>query len=89
MKNHWYLEKRRSKYSSKIEEERRNFFFLKDGTMVVPPYPSFNSYWEAMADAIMNYGEDIDDIVSLVFREAIDQLIVKKKLLKLIDELKS
>ena len=85
MENHWYLENRRSKYSSKIESERRNFFFLKDGSMVYP-YSSFDSYVDAMIDAIVNYNEDIDDMISLVFPESIDHPIVKEKLLKLINK---
>ena len=85
MENHWYLENRRSKYGSKIENERRNFFFLKDGSMVYP-YSSFDSYVDAMIDAIVNYNEDIDDMISLVFPESIDHPIVKEKLLKLINK---
>jgi len=38
-----------------------------------------------MIDAIEN-GVDIDKVVSLVFREKIDQSIVKKKLLKLMNK---
>ena len=85
MENHWYLEYKRVKYWSKIEHERRNFFFLTDGTMVYP-YEVFNSYLDAMIDAVINYGEDIDDLISLVFPEYIDHPIVKKKLLTMIKE---
>ena len=84
MENHLYLEYRRSKCSSKIEHERRNFFFLKDGTMVYP-YESFNSYVDAIIDAVVNYGEDLDDLISLVFPETIDHPIIKKKILKIMN----
>ena len=88
MEQYWDLENKRIKYKNKIVEERANFFFLNDGCMVYP-YETFDSYWKAMADAVMNHGEDIDDIVSLVFREKVDQPIVKQKLLNLIKDLKN
>lgn len=48
-------------------------------------FDKFDSYIDAMIDAIHN-GEDIDKVISLVFREKIDQPIVKEKLLKLMYE---
>lgn len=71
------------KYANKIEDECKNFVFLKDGSMVYD-YDRFDSHIEAIIDAI-NHGEDIDRIISLVFREKIDQPIVKEKILKLIN----
>ena len=47
-------------------------------------FNKFDSYIDAMIDAVQN-GEDIDTVVSLVFREKIDQPIVKEKLLKIIN----
>ena len=47
---------------------------------MIYPYIYFDTYWDAMIDAV-EQGEDIDTIVSLVFREVFDQPIVKKKLL--------
>ena len=85
MENHWYLENRRGKYGSQIKEERRNFFFLKDGSMVYP-YSSFDDYIDAMIDAIENYGEDLDDMIRLVFPEKVDHPIVKEKMLKLMNK---
>lgn len=82
MEQHWYLENRRSKYASKIKEERINFFFLNDGTMVYP-YAKFDSYWDAMIDAIKK-GENMDELITLVFPEKVDHPIVKEKLLKLL-----
>ena len=72
----------KGRYGDKIEDECKNFVFLNDGSMVYD-YRKFDSYWDAMIDAIKN-GEDIDKIVSLVFREKFDQPIVKEKLLKII-----
>lgn len=60
--------------------ERTNFLFSTESTMVYD-YCKFDSYWDALIDAIKQ-GEDIDDMVSLVFPERIDQQIVKEKLLK-------
>lgn len=70
------------KYKHKIAEECKNFVLLKSGSMVYD-YNRFDSYLDAMIDAIKN-GEDIDIVVSLVFREKIDQSIIKEKLLKII-----
>lgn len=71
-----------TKYKHKIAEECKNFVLLKSGYMVYD-YNRFDSYLDAMIDAIEN-GEDIDIVVSLVFREKIDQSIIKEKLLKII-----
>ena len=79
-----WLNNIKEKLGSKVKEERINFLFLKDGSMVYP-YSSFDGYPEAMIDAI-NKGEDIDDLISLVFPEKVDHPIVKKKLLKLMNK---
>lgn len=71
------------RYKNKIEDECKNFVFLKSGSMVYD-YDRFDDHIEAMIDAINN-GEDIDKIISLVYREKIDQPIVKEKILKLIN----
>jgi len=76
-----YLDKKKRKYGSQVKEERINFLFLKDGSMVYP-YDYFDSYIEAMIDAI-EQGENIDELIALVFQEKIDQPIVKRKLLNL------
>lgn len=73
-----------AKYKDRIIDECKNFIFLDDCTMKYD-YDRFDSYIDAMIDAIEN-GEDIDKVVSLVFHEKIDQPIVKKKLLKLINK---
>ncbi len=78
-----------AKYNNKLDskdsivEECKNFVFLKSGSMVYD-FDKFDSYYDAMIDAI-EQGEDIDTVVSLVFREKIDQPIVKEKLLKIIN----
>ena len=83
MEQHWSLEYKRSKYKNQIEAERINFFFLKNGSMVYP-YEKFGSYVDAMIDSI-KHGEDIDDMISLVFPEKIDHPIVKEKILKMLN----
>lgn len=87
MEQHWYLENRRGKYASKIKEERINFFFLNDGTMVYP-YEKFDSYWDAMIDAIKK-GENMDELIALVFPEKVDHPIVKEKLLNYFNIMKT
>lgn len=72
------------KYSDKIIDECKNFVFLKDGSMVYD-YDKFNDFIEAMIDAI-NKGENIDRMISLIYREKIDQPIVKEKLLKIMKD---
>jgi len=76
-----YIHKR---YADKIIDECKNFVFLNDGSMVYD-YDKFNDLIEAMIDAI-NKGENIDKIISLIYREKIDQPIVKEKLLKIIKD---
>jgi hypothetical protein len=76
-----------ARYKDKIENECKNFFFLKDGSMVYD-YDKFDDHIEAMIDALDN-GEDIDYMISLIYREKIDQPIVKEKLLKIIEDIKN
>lgn len=73
-----------AKYGERIKERCKNFIFLGDGTMKYD-FDRFDSYIDAMIDAVEN-GEDINNVVSLVFREKIDQPIVKEKLLKLMNK---
>ena len=76
-----------ARYKDKIENECKNFIFLKDGSMVYD-YDKFDDHIEAMIDALDN-GEDIDYMISLIYREKIDQPIVKEKLLKIIENIKN
>ena len=81
--NTWeeYIHKR---YGDKIVDDCKNFVFLKDGSMVYD-YDKFDDHIEAMIDAVNN-GEDIDRMISLIYREKIDQPIVKEKLLKIMKD---
>ena len=80
--NTWeeYIHKR---YEDKIIDDCKNFVFLKDGSMVYD-YDKFDDHIEAMIDAVNN-GEDIDRMISLIYKEKIDQPIVKEKLLKIMN----
>ena len=73
-----------AQYGNQIVEKCKNFIFLKDGSMKYD-FNKFDSYIDAMIDAVKN-GEDINIVVSLVFREKIDQPIVKRKLVELIND---
>ena len=83
MEQYWDLENKRWRYADKIKEERINFWFLKDGSMMYSS-EKFDSYVDAMIDSIKQ-GENIDELIALVFPEKIDHPIVKKKLLNLIN----
>lgn len=76
-----------ARYKDKIENECKNFVFLKDGSMVYD-YDKFDDHIEAMIDALDN-GENIDYMISLIYLEKIDQPIVKEKLLKIIENIKN
>ncbi len=69
---------------NRIREERINFWFLEDGTMMYP-YEEFKSYVDAMIDAIRQ-GENMDELIALVFPEKIDQRIIKQKLINLMNK---
>lgn len=80
--NNWeeYMD---AKYGKRIKERCKNFIFFEDSSMKYD-YDKFDSYLDAMVDAVKQ-GEDIDRMISLIFREKIDQPIVKEKLLKIIN----
>ena len=78
-----YLNEKKRTYGSLVREERINFLFLTDGSMVYP-YTYFDDYIEAMIDAI-DQGENIDELIGLVFPEKVDHPIVKQKLLNLMN----
>lgn len=81
--NDW-MKRKKTKYGSDIREERINFLFLKGGSMIYP-YDYFNGCIDAMIDAI-EQGENIDELISLVFPEKVDHPIVKEKLLTLMNK---
>ena len=62
-----------NKSNVSVVAERTNFLFLSDGTMVYD-YFCFNSFLDAMLDAIKNHGEDIDDMISLCFTQKNENL---------------
>lgn len=80
MKNvdNWFMDSKREKLGKRIKEERLNFFFLTDGSMVYD-CEHFDGYYDALIDAIEK-GEDMDEMIALVFPEEVDHPIVKKKL---------
>lgn len=75
-----WLEYKRKKHAGHIKTERTNFLFLDDGSMVYD-YEKFKSFEDALIDAV-NKGEDLDDMISLIYPEKVDHPIVKQKLLK-------
>lgn len=82
-------EEKRRKYAHKpgIKCERANFLFLKDSTMVIDS-ELFDGSWNALIDAVMNHGEDPDEMISLIYLEKIDHEPVKRKLMEAIQEIK-
>ena len=72
------LEAKIAKYSApdspvRIIEQRTNFLFLTDGSMVYD-YDKFNDCDEAIVDAVVNEGEDLDDMISLVYVQTVPNL---------------
>ncbi len=68
------LEQRKQKYTGsglngvRMREERTNFLFLSDGSMIYD-YDRFNSAEDALVDAVVSGGEDMDEMISLVFSQ--------------------
>ena len=68
------LEQRKQKYTGSghngvhIREERTNFLFLSDGSMIYD-YDRFNSTDDALVDAVIAGGEELDEMISLVFSQ--------------------
>ena len=84
------LQSKIEKYSGpgatpKIYKQRTNFLFLTDGSMVYD-YDKFNDCDEAIADAVVNGGEDLDEMISLVYVKSFPNL--RDRLIKEIEELK-
>lgn len=69
---------------NKIKAKRTNFIFFNNGTMRYNIY-LFDSYLDALIDAIKQ-GEDMDDMISLIFPEKVDHPIVKARLNFLMNE---
>lgn len=84
-----WKEAKRKKYaegnlSVKIQEERYNFLFLSDGSFVYD-YLRFNDADEAIVDAVVNGGEELYDLISLVYPELTPKESEKAKKLLLED----
>ena len=68
------LEQRNRKYTGSghngvgLREERTNFLFLSDGSIVYD-YDKFDSVEDALVDAVVTGGEDLDEMISLVFSQ--------------------
>ena len=68
------LEHRKLKYKGSghngvtLREERTNFLFLSDGSMVYDYY-KFDSPEDALVDAVVTGGEELDDMITLVFSQ--------------------
>ena len=68
------LEQRKRKYTGsghngvRLREEKTNFLFLSDGSMVYD-YDKFESPEDALVDAVVTGGEDLDEMISLVFSQ--------------------
>ena len=68
------LEQRKRKYTGsghngvRLKEERTNFLFLSDGSMVYD-YDKFDSPEDALVDAVVTGGEDLDEMISLVYSQ--------------------
>ena len=68
------LEQRKLKYignghnSVMLREERTNFLFLSDGSMVYD-YDKFDSPEDALVDAVVTGGEEPDEMILLVFSQ--------------------
>lgn len=79
---------RYSAYGGGVKCIRSNFMFLKNGSMVYD-YFRFLGYFEALIDAVVNCGEDLDEMISLIFPEKVDHPIVKNRIELTIMEIKN
>lgn len=77
-----WMKHKREKHAGHIKAERTNFIFLDDGSMCYD-HEKFWTFEDALIDAV-HQGEDLDDMISLIYPEKIDHPIVKEKLLKFI-----
>ena len=69
-----YLPYRKKHYAKdEIKCEKANFIFLNNGTMIYDMI-AFNSYLDALIDAVKNHGEDLDEMIDLVFTSYNDNL---------------
>lgn len=73
------LKWRKQKYTGRghngvrLREERKNFLFLSDGSMVYD-YDRFDSADDALVDAVVNGGEDLGEMISMVYSQTNSKL---------------
>lgn len=86
------FEEKIEKYSSpesttKIREQRANFLFLTDGSLVYD-YEKFNYDIDAaILDAVKNHGENLDEMIMLCYHQV--TAIVKDWFLKELENLEN
>ena len=57
----------------KIREQKTNILFLTDGSLVFN-YDKFEDISEAIIDAVVNHGEDLDEMLDLCYSQCNDNL---------------
>lgn len=70
------LARKMMKYSTgqtKVREQRVNILFLTDGSMVYN-YDKFEDISDAIIDAVVNYSEDLDELLDLCYSQRNDNL---------------
>lgn len=70
------LARKMMKYSTgrtKVREQRVNILFLTDGSMVYN-YDKFEDISDAIIDAVVNHGEDLDELLDLCYSQRNDNL---------------
>lgn len=83
MEYSYFFEQAIIKHKNRIKSQRTNFIFLTNGSMIYD-YDKFDSYVDALVDAVKNGGEDLDDMISLVFVSTNSSL--RNQLVELINE---
>ena len=76
-----------SSSTTKIREQRANFLFLTDGSLVYD-YEKFKYDIDAaILDAVKNHGENLDEMIMLCYHQVTD--IVKEWFLKELEKLEN
>ena len=72
-----FMTKKFKRYRDRIAIIRYNFIFLNDGTFIYD-YDKYDSFEKALEDAI-RFGEDRNDMISLIYPQLLDQRIVSQR----------
>lgn len=72
-----FMVKKFKRYRDRIALIRYNFIFLNDGTFIYD-YDNYDSLEEALENAI-RFGEDRNDMISLIYPQLLDQRTVSKR----------